>query len=88
MNRVETYSNWSRIDQLDGRDIRAGEFLDITWPDGSESREMARVSASSETAWDHGKPCSIPVRKAYFVLTHRGASVDVPLAGFPARRVA
>ncbi len=84
--RVEVYSNWCSIDQLDGVALQNGDRLRVRWPDGREEVVAVTVVDESYEGSDHGHSCRIFVSRAYHSFAHHGVIARVPLVGLEARR--
>lgn len=87
MNRVKRYSNWCEIDQLDGRDLIAGELLEVIWPNRNREAVTVQVDLGTYTIMDHGHPFEARRAVAYVTKEINGVSVKVPLLGLEAKRV-
>lgn len=85
--KVKTYSNWCDIDYLDKWELKSGDLLYVTFNDGSFEKIKISVHDESYETSDHGNPCFVPVRRAYFITQVYGSNVKVPLAGLEAEWV-
>jgi hypothetical protein len=81
MKKVETYSNWCYLDQLDGDTLEDGEGLRVRWPNGKETKEKAVVEKSSYMMSDMGSPYEMHVSKAFVEADVHGAKCLVRLVG-------
>lgn len=85
--KVNTYSNWCYIDQLDGEDLKHEEVLKITFPDGHSIKQKIIVETSKETTSDMGHPYDLPIKKAFVQIIFHGKKINVSLVGLEAERV-
>lgn len=69
------FSDWCYLDSLDGTPLREGDVLDVTWKDGTTSRETISVEESTYEVNDMGHPFACPVSKAFATtLLHGGVA--------------
>ncbi len=88
MSKVEAYKNWfCDIDRLDEIDLKEGEDLELTFPDGTVERVQVLLHSEKQTYTDHGHTYSMTVSKAYFTLDYHGWEMDCPLEGLEAKRI-
>lgn len=87
MNRIEQFSNWCWIDQLDGHDLDDGDELIVKWPDGFLEQVKIHVIRKSVDTQDHGVLTSVTDSRAYYRTTVRDVPVLVPLVGLEAQFV-
>jgi len=81
MKKVEVYSNWAELDQLEGETIHNGDVLRVKWPDGTITTETAVVHTSQDSVVEQGCGITeIPISKAYVQAEVRGAKCLVRLA--------
>lgn len=62
---IKVYSNWCYIDQLDGKDIKPGERVEVRWPDGTTSMSVLGLDMKTFTYYDHGNTRKGPDHFAY-----------------------
>lgn len=87
MARITEYSNWGWWDQLDGRNLAAGELLDVTFPDGETRRVTVQIQKTNRVVSDHGHPWDCPEDRAFTMARVWGLDVRIPLLGLEAKRV-
>ena len=80
---VVVYSNWCAYDCYPGEkentQIKAGDQLNILWPDGISEIVRVWVVESSREGSDMGRRVDIPIRTACVEVRHRGIKLLVPL---------
>jgi hypothetical protein len=81
MNKVEVYSNWCYLDQLDGKTLENGEKIRVQWPNGEETQESVVVKKHSYMISDMGSPWEVWVSEAYVHGSIHGAQSLVRLTG-------
>lgn len=79
MNKVEEYSNWCYVDQLDGETLEDGEKIICLFPDGKKSEYQVKVDNSSYMISDHGSPWEVHVSKAYIGIEYNGVPARIRL---------
>jgi len=87
MGKIERYSNWCELDQLDGETIKDGETLEVTFPNGKVIKLKAAVESYSQSYNDHGHDYTMPVSHAYHKSWWAGVPVQVSLVGLEAKRI-
>lgn len=87
MTIIKVGGDWAYRDQLDGENLKHGEWLRVRWEDGSTTEEKISVVDYNRTISDHGHDCEIPITEAYALIPYRGTVASIRLKGFPAERI-
>lgn len=88
MAKVTTLKNWCEIDQLNSVDLRDGDTVEITWPNGGEkTTHTVHIEKSTQSVSDMGRSVDVPIRHAMIKLCHGGAWFDIRIAGLEARKI-
>lgn len=88
MSKIENVGDWgSYRATLDGQMLVDGEWLQVMWPDGKNSKIQCRVVIERGEVYDHGKSYDTQSNVAYHVTKVHGIEVKIPLAGLTAQRV-
>lgn len=87
MSKVVVYSNWCWIDQLDGRELKQDERIRVTWPDRTQTDNLAVVKQDRVEISDHGHPYSATRSEAFVSVLIRGLLVDVRIVGLEVERL-
>jgi hypothetical protein len=81
------YSQWCYCDSLDGEVLRTGDVLDVTWKDGTSSRETIDVEESTHTVNDMGHPYDCGVTRAFISTLFHGGVAKARLLDLAAKAV-
>lgn len=87
MSKVTADKNYCDIDKLDGVELKDGERLKVTFPDGKTKKVEVVLHERNEPYNDMGHTYTMPVRKAHFTLDYHGWELDFPLEGLEAKRI-
>lgn len=71
-HEIYVLSNWCYYDSLDGAELRDGEELELTWPDGHVERQKILVKKRSVEVSDMGHPWTTPITEAFIVVPYHG----------------
>ncbi len=89
MQKITTDRNWREVDQLDGKDLRDGEYLRIMWPDGTYTNQTVKIESSSYNVSEQGQRdgYDVPVRHAMVPIKYRGQHTYIRITGLNAKRI-
>jgi len=87
MNKIEWYSNWCWIDQLDDGDLKHGELLFVRFPDGHAQGLECIIETQNIRVGEQGGHYDAPSQRAFAEIDYHGVKAKVPLVGLEARRV-
>lgn len=87
--RIDTVSNWSYIDKLDGKDITDGESVEVQWPDDIITLTQLHIERGTFRYSDHGHEYDGANHRAFIWVIHHGATIRLDLrnTGIKLRRV-
>jgi hypothetical protein len=89
-HEVKEYTNWCHLDQIDGKNIKDGEKLELIWPDGHTMLCNVIVEGGHKEVLDMNSTYLCPISYAFAMIEHHGSELKIRLAdvkGLKARRV-